>query len=79
MKSLREKYELMVPELDERGKRLWAATEALAIGRGGIVTVAKATGLAESTIRRPSRVSAGNSRNAPSLAATVRRLISNSP
>src|SRR5215470_2709673 len=52
MKSLREKYELMVPELDERGKRLWAATEALALGRGGIVTVAQATGLAESTIRR---------------------------
>lgn len=52
MKNLREKYELMVPELDERGRRLWAATEALALGRGGITTVAQATGLAESTIRR---------------------------
>jgi len=52
MKSLREKYELMVPELDERGRRLWAANEALALGRGGIATVAQATGLAESTLRR---------------------------
>lgn len=52
MKNLREKYELMVPELDERGRRLWAATEALALGRGGIATVAQATGLAESTLRR---------------------------
>jgi hypothetical protein len=52
MKSLREKYALMLPELDERGRRLWAATEALAVGRGGVATVAQATGLAESTIRR---------------------------
>ncbi len=52
MKSLREKYEFMCPELDERGRRLWAASEALALGRGGIATVAQVTGLAESTIRR---------------------------
>jgi hypothetical protein len=52
MTSLREKYELMCPELDERRRRLWAASEALALGRGGIATVAQATGLAESTIRR---------------------------
>ena len=55
MKSLKEKYELMCPELDERGRRLWAASEALAVGRGGIATVAQATGLAESTIRRGQR------------------------
>jgi Rhodopirellula transposase DDE domain len=52
MTSLREKYELMCPELDERRRRLWAASEALALGRGGIATAAQATGLAESTIRR---------------------------
>ncbi len=55
MKSLREKYEFMCPELDERGRRLWAASEALAVGHGGIATVAQATGLAESTIRRGQR------------------------
>ena len=52
MTSLQEKYELMCPELDERRRRLWAASEALALGRGGIATVAQATGLAESTLRR---------------------------
>jgi hypothetical protein len=52
MTSLREKYEFLRPELDERGRRVWAASEALAVGRGGIATVAQATGLAESTIRR---------------------------
>jgi hypothetical protein len=55
MKSLQEKYELLRLELDERGRRLWAASEALALGRGGIVTVARATGLAERTIRRGQR------------------------
>jgi hypothetical protein len=30
---------------------LWAASEALVLGHGGVATVAKATGLAESTIR----------------------------
>lgn len=52
---MREKYDLMQPELDERGRRLWAASESMALGRGGIATVAQATGLAESTIRRGQR------------------------
>jgi Rhodopirellula transposase DDE domain len=55
MKRLQEKYELLRPELDERGRRLWAASEALALGRGGIVTVVRATGLSERTIRRGQR------------------------
>jgi hypothetical protein len=46
-----EKYATLVPVLDERVRRLWAATEARAIGRGGISRVAKATGLSRITIR----------------------------
>ena len=38
--------------LDERGRRLLAANEALAHGYGGVSAVAKATGLARSTINR---------------------------
>jgi len=38
-------------DLDERGPRRWAASEAMAIGWGGITAVAKATGLARSTIQ----------------------------
>jgi hypothetical protein len=38
--------------MDERHRRLWAGTEARALGRGGIATVARATGLARNTIVR---------------------------
>ena len=71
MKSLQEKYEFLRSELDERGRRLWAASEALALGRGGIVTVARATGLAERTIRRGQQELR---RPAPSVAVASRRV-----
>jgi hypothetical protein len=38
--------------LDERGRRLFAANEALAHGYGGVTATAAATGLARSTINR---------------------------
>lgn len=38
--------------INEKLKRHWAACEALALGRGGIATVAEATGLSRTTIRR---------------------------
>jgi hypothetical protein len=37
--------------MDERLHRLWAASEALALGWGGITLVAEATGLSQTTIR----------------------------
>ncbi len=37
--------------LDERQRRLWAAAEARSHGRGGIAAVARASGLAQNTIR----------------------------
>jgi hypothetical protein len=49
--TLSKKFNILKGELDERTRRLWAATEALALGHGGIKAVAKATGIAESTIR----------------------------
>jgi len=48
---IRRKYVALRAELDERGKRVWAATEAELLGFGGVAAVARATGLAESTIR----------------------------
>jgi hypothetical protein len=50
-KAVRHKYKSLQAELDERARRLWAAAEAVALGHGGIAAVARATGLAESTIR----------------------------
>ena len=38
--------------LDERGRRRFAAAEALAAGRGGVTAVARITGIARSTIDR---------------------------
>ena len=49
--TLSKKFKFLQGELDERSRRLWAATEALAIGHGGIKAVARATGIGESTIR----------------------------
>jgi len=49
--TIRVKYIEMLDDLDERGRRRWAAVEARALGRGGITTVASATGLSDRTIR----------------------------
>ncbi len=49
--TLRGKYTELLDDLDERGRRRWAAVEARALGRGGIATVASATGLSDRTIR----------------------------
>ena len=49
--AIRQKYGVLVRELDERARRLWAASEAIALGRGGITAVAEATDMAISTIR----------------------------
>jgi transposase len=45
------KFASLAPLLDERTRRRWAAVEARAIGRGGIMRVAEATGLSRATIR----------------------------
>jgi hypothetical protein len=49
--AIKSKYETLRSELDEKSRRLWAATEANSIGHGGIRAVSKATGLAVNTIR----------------------------
>ena len=45
LESVRTRYETLRPAMDERMCRLWAATEARALGRGGITLVAQATGM----------------------------------
>jgi hypothetical protein len=46
------RYEAVAGHLDERGLRLFAASEARAAGRGGVVLVSQITGIARSTIGR---------------------------
>jgi Rhodopirellula transposase DDE domain len=52
IESLSRKFQRLHGVLDERGRRHWAACEALELGHGGICAVAQATGLSERTIRR---------------------------
>ena len=49
--TIRNKYVELLDDLDERGRRRWAAVEARALGHGGITAVALATGLSDRTVR----------------------------
>ena len=44
------KYEALSPSLNELSRRIWAATEAQALGYGGISLVARATGISRNSI-----------------------------
>lgn len=43
-------YERIRPFLDERGRRIWAANEAIGFGRGGIRAVAEVLGMSQVTV-----------------------------
>jgi len=50
VERIRQKYQGLSPLMDERMRRQWAATEAQAVGWGGVTLVSRATGLARNTI-----------------------------
>ncbi len=49
------KYRHLARALNERTRRLWAGAEAQALGRGGIATLARVTGLSRNTVARGKR------------------------
>jgi len=51
IEQIRRKFRRLEPLLNERTRRVWAASEALELGHGGIGAVATATGLAYGSIR----------------------------
>ena len=51
-KSIENRYDRIKSVLNEQTRRLWAASEALELGYGGISAVSRATGLAPITIRK---------------------------
>lgn len=51
IEGIRQKYRALSPVMDERMRRQWAASEATAMGWGGLTAVAEATGLAWNTIK----------------------------
>jgi hypothetical protein len=50
VESLRRKFDLLLPLMNERMRRTWAAAEAMEIGWGGVSIVIAATGLSHNTI-----------------------------
>lgn len=48
--QVRERYRKLKGNLTERARRLFAASEALALGHGGVAIVMRATGMARATI-----------------------------
>lgn len=74
--TIKRKFEQLRPVMDERLCRLWAAAEALALGRGGITLVAQATGVSRKRIGggiRELREQAAPAAAAPPSLARVRR------
>ena len=51
-RTVRDKWRLLKATMNERARRLWAGAEAGAMGYGGVVAVARATGMAISTVRK---------------------------
>ena len=50
LERIRQKFSSLDPVMDERVRRQWAASEAIALGWGGVSLTAQATGLARNTI-----------------------------
>ncbi len=76
--SIRSKFAALDPVLDERSRRIWAATEAKALGWGGVSVVATATGIARNTIhagvKELSRSGREAKRDAARTAGRIRRV-----
>jgi len=48
---IRRKFRQLQGALNERSRRLWAASEALELGWGGVTAVAEATQMSQTTVR----------------------------
>ena len=68
--EVERKYLVLRPCMDERTRRRWAAAEASAIGRGGVTTVALATGISRTTITAGQRE---NKEPPPEAGSPIRR------
>src|SRR5262245_19486992 len=72
--TVRQKFELLSPAMSELMRRHWAASEALALPRGGSTLVAQATGLSRTTIWAGIRaLRAGQATPAPDEPSRSRR------
>ena len=56
---LKRKFRAAWPHLDERTRRIMAATEAVSLGYGGVSAVARSCGLSRKAMRVPSNTRQG--------------------
>lgn len=52
IEKIRDKYEKLLPYLNEKTRRIWAGIEASSLGWGGVTQVSLATGLSRTTIQK---------------------------
>jgi len=52
LNTIKRKFDVLSPLMDERLTRMWAAAEARELGWGGITAVSKATGISQTTISK---------------------------
>ena len=68
---IRPKYKALSPELDERGKRIWAATESGLLGFGGVAP-SRVRGLSlDNSVSKGRNVRKESSRNSEPFGRTV--------
>jgi hypothetical protein len=72
---IQTKYDVLSPVMDEKARRYWAASEALALGWGGTGAVSTATGLSRPTILQGIKEirSQGSSAEEANSAGRIRR------
>lgn len=51
-KSIKQRFDIMSPFLDEKQKRLYAGSEAVAYGTGGVNRVSALLGMSTATVSR---------------------------
>jgi len=71
--SAGQRFELIAWALDERLRRLFAATEAQVLGRGGITAIAKATGVSRRAIHSGLKEIAQRPEKLPTCPGRIRR------
>ncbi len=74
IRDIQERYRLHGRSLNEFERRVWAATEALKLGRGGTTIVGEALRISRSTIRRGIlEIAAGQADSQQSANAHIRK------
>ena len=73
-KTISMKYEFIKDSLNEQSRRLWAASEAIAYGRGGIAIVSRATGISNATIHKGIHEARETKKEKPKILKRIRKV-----